>query len=335
MIYITKLDSSAKTARASHFNQLKSACTSKLAILFISKTSKYDYLFYLKVVTALVKRWHEPVYTRDVSIAVILNFLGRVVCLELHQIGFLRSNSSFSHLKRILLRLHFRFPRTLVVVLTNPAARVLRRYFSLSEDRVHVIPDAGRPIYSAISPYKASIERHIAYAGSFEKGKGGLETLHIAAHNSNFNFKTAGHLTHNAEKLLEKLENVDHVGYLGQNELQQFLQTSHILLAPASPRVYIGTNDITFYTSPLKLYQYLFYPVPIVISTSQVNKPLLGIPHVYPVNMTDTSNKMFPELFDYLFTKYAEISPNQIYADRNPYLYSWEKRLLDMSLVFQ
>jgi len=330
MIYITKLDCSAKTARANHFNQIKASCPPELRVLFISKRSKNDFIYHAKLIYYLLTHHGRPVYTRDLSLAILFALFRRATCLEIHQIGFIRSSFSRYRFKRLLLHQFLKSNRTSVVVLTTPAKRVIKRYFNLRDDKVRVIPDAGNFFCTDKSPYKPGIEKYIGYAGSFEKGKGGIETLRLASFNTDYKFKTAGQLTPDAQNIIKELENVEHQGYLAQKDLEQFLSSSHILIAPASSRVFIGNNDITYYTSPLKLYQYLFYPVPIVITSSQVNKPLIKVPHVYVVSANSLESKCWPKLFSELFEKYTKISPDKIYDDRSPFMYTWKDRLVDM-----
>lgn len=334
MIYITKLDCSAKTARANHFNQIKASCPPELKILFISKRSKNDLIYYAKIVYYLLTHQGQPIYTRDLSLAILFAFFRRVTCLEIHQIGFIRSQFPHYRFKRLLFHQFLKSKRTSLVVLTTPAKRVIKRFFNLKDNKVRVIPDAGNFFYTDRSPYTRGSEKYIGYTGSFEKGKGGIETLQIASFNKEYKFKTAGQLTSDAQKIIKQLKNVEHEGYLGQRDLEKFLSNSHILIAPASSRVFIGKNDITFYTSPLKIYQYLFYPVPIIITSSQVNKPLIKVPHVYVVSANSPESDCWPKLFSDLFEKYSKISPDKIYDDRRPFMYTWKDRLFDMASRF-
>ena len=130
------------------------------------------------------------------------------------------------------------------------------------------------------------------------------------------------------------MRNVNFFGYLNDLEIYNFYQASDILIAPIGERIFLDnkqSNEITFYTSPLKLYEYFCTDKPIITINRPSTRYFINMPGVWIINKekaycAKTWEKVISEVFEYL----KNTDKKSLLKSRKKYIYNWEKRIRNM-----
>lgn len=339
MLYITKTNIDQKTARAKHVSSLiRYSKYLNKNIVFFCKTNanKNKIFFYLKVILQIIMHPKRKVYTRDLDIAFLIFLLRRGGALEVHQYGFLRKhlNLNFLPIRRIIFSLIINSSNISIVVLTKNSSKFLRRLFkSRIKNNIFVIKDASensKKEFKKIRP-KHRKKINIGYSGSFLPGKGGIESIRIAKYVPQFNFLFAGPLNEKDALQIKKYKNCFYFGNLNEKSLNKFYEKCDILIAPLGKRVFLDEekkNEITFFTSPLKIFEYLANNKPIIITDCPALREFKDYEGVWIINKMDNSS------ISKWISTVNEISQNILFRNekllsklRDQKIYTWGDRL--------
>ena len=346
MLYISKININANTARAKHIRSLIQAndyINRPLKFVFFNyKKPNIGVLIFLKsIIKAIFKE--DIVYTRDIEFAIICSFLNIKVVLEIHQFGMIRKTTKNFILNRYGLFFLSKSKFVKFVTLTKDSARVLRNlYPSLLKNRIFIIPDAGGFIYKNYLYLKKDNCRknkkiNISYAGSLLPGKGGLETICLAKGLSQYQFNIAGNLSDDLIEEVSQVDNINFFGYLNDNEIIEFYSSSDILIAPIGARIFLDKklkNEITFYTSPLKIYEYLITNKPIIAIDRPCLRLFKNIPGIWLINKKEAFNlNTWKSTIKMAYLESQKSNYDYLLKARNNYLYNWEKRINDMVMI--
>lgn len=342
MLYFYRIKKDSNTARAKHIRSLIRAnknLNKPIDFIFYNFKDPFKNLFkfIFKILHNFFKK--EIIYTRDIDFVIIASLMGMKVIYEIHQLGNLRSSTRNFYINRFIFLNLSRNKNIKFVTLTEGCARVLRLlYPAIKKERIFIIPDAGG--FSNINLVQSNKVKNgnslikISYAGSFFPGKGGLETLSLARKLKNFEFNIAGNLDIKIIKKISKIENVKFFGYLNDADLIKFYNESDILIAPIGKRIFLDKklkNEITFYTSPLKLYEYISTNKPIITIDRPCTRIFKAIPGIWFVEKEkEYSSRAWLEIINeiYKFTESNRI--DNLYELRNESIYNWDKRIKDM-----
>ena len=342
MIYITRINLRKNTARAKHVRSLVIANKNLLNPL---KFIFFDYKFPFKNTNEFIKFFFEiifkkpTIYTRDIEYAFISAIFGTEVIFEIHQFGFLRKENNFRFIHGFVLKYLTSSRVVNFVTLTKSSRRVLGFiYPKLNKKRISVITDAAnKPERKSEMKLINNRQINISYAGSFSLGKGGLETIELAKQIKNYNFNLAGNLNELKVRSFKRFSNIIFHKYLNDSRLIEFYEQSDILIAPIGRRIFLDdklNNEITFYTSPLKLYEYLASNKPIVTVDRPCTRKLNHIPGVWIIEKQNYDNfKYWEKVFDKIIYCYKTGEMKKIMEKRDLYIYSWESRIKDMMNV--
>ena len=228
--------------------------------------NKYLFLIYLLCTNKLKKN----IYVRDFFCALILAFFRKKVIWESH-----------IHSNQLKYKIGYKIAFSLnlfykVVVITEGLKNKFEPYTQL--DRLVVLPDGCREQKRTRNHINKK-KLNIGYVGSFFKGKGVDTVLEIAKKVPEHSFLIAGGSKDdviNAKK--NSSNNVKFLGYLNQQELPLLYKDLDIALLPNKPFVYIFNNgqEIGDVTSPLKLFEYFSYGIPIISSNLDILKEILS-----------------------------------------------------------
>jgi len=339
MIYVSKVDIKKNTARAKHIRSLISASKSKhsyIKFIFYNYRKPFKNLNTLKILFFNSFSKKNKIYSRDIEFVIMAAILGLKAVYEIHHFGMLRNKTRFSLINRIFLYYLSKNKNVKFVTLTKSSGRVLKYiYPQIVDSRIKVIPDAG--VKQKIGNFKLRPEKSnkiiLTYAGSFLPGKGGLESVNLASKLIEYQFNLAGKLDRETYKSLSYAKNIKFFGYLNDLEINSFYENSDILIAPVGRRIFLDkslNNEITFYTSPLKLYEYSFTSKPIITIDRPCTRIFKNMPGVWFIDKKKANCiKTWREIIDNVYDKKNQI--NELIQERKDYLYSWDQRIIEMT----
>lgn len=227
---------------------------------------KYLYTIYLLISSKLSK----TIYTRDLFCALLLALGQKKVIWESHII----SEVWFYRVTYRIISYFDLFSE--VVLITHALKTKYSEYFR--SDILHVMPDACR--ISAYCRVHSFTERlRVGYVGSFHKGKGVDTVIQLARLCPEYDFVIVGGQALEVEVCRQNApSNVNFLGHLNQKDLSSVYLDVDVALLPNHPIVVIGGNgqQIGSFTSPLKLFEYFSYGIPLVGSDLPVLKEVLN-----------------------------------------------------------
>jgi glycosyltransferase involved in cell wall biosynthesis len=134
----------------------------------------------------------------------------------------------------------------------------------------------------------------IGYVGGFYPGRGIEMIIELSKQLPSLNFVLIGAnekmIDYYSRHINEGQNNLKILGYLSQPELEDHYADFDVVLAPYSNRisVYGGKGDISKWTSPLKIFEYMSFAKPIIVA---------NIPVLHEV-LTDCYNCIFANVED-------------------------------------
>ena len=210
-------------------------------------------------------------------------------------------------------------------------------YPKIDKGKINIIADAcSRDLAIKMSTSKSINNKNttLGYAGSFLPGKGGWETVLLGKMLHNYNFSIAGPVTIEQRRQIDCLDNVKYFGILNEEDLINYYINCDILIAPIGRRIFLDNtknNEITHYTSPLKIFEYIATCKPIVTFDVPSTKAFSKIPGLWIISKGNEQNISFWNklLNEIIFSEYYK-NTCKLYEERKEFLYSWNDRLIDM-----
>ena len=126
--------------------------------------------------------------------------------------------------------------------------------------------------------YKKKLRKikKITYTGSFYKGRGINRIIQLSREMPSFNFFLYGR---RGENFSDIPKNLKIYNFVHHNKIPKILVESDLLLMPYSKKIYLSSftadQDISKFTSPLKMFEYLASGTPIVSSNLKVLREIL------------------------------------------------------------
>ncbi len=343
MYYISKINIKRKTARAKHLRSLIQANKNlNLPIQFIFYDFKKPFRNLKSILFILISSFkgRVKVYTRDIELALFFSIFNIDSIYEVHQFGMIRRTTRFYLFHRLILLLLINSKFTKFVLLTKNSSRVIKTlYPNLNNKRIFTISDAGGFANQNLNVKTKNNEKRnrkliISYAGSFLPGKGGIETIKIAKTINKYQFNIAGFINQKLKNQIVSIDNLKYFNYLSDKEIINFYKKSDILIAPIGKRIFLDqelVNEITFYTSPLKIFEYLSTNKPIITIDRPSTRILKGIPGIWFI---EKEKAFCIETWENTINRIKESidnkNINKIIFQRNRFIYSWESRINDM-----
>lgn len=204
---------------------------------------------------------------------------GIQVALELHDLPL---SSSQTH-RRIIPKLLRSSRLEGVVTITEALAQDVANTYGSPAKPILVLPDAAdEPDHTApaapLVPNDSNLQ--IGYCGSLYPGKGCELIVQLAKICPNYHFHIVGGRPIEIEhwKIASKgAHNITFHGRVAPSAVSSYLKAFDILLAPFQNRIEsVGGNDISRWTSPLKLFEYMAHGKPIVCSDLEVIREVMN-----------------------------------------------------------
>ncbi len=346
MFYVSKVNIKKNTARAKHIRSLIEAnisLQSPLVFIFYNFKKPLSKPNQLKVLLNNCFFEKKPIYTRDIEFALLAALFKLKTIYEIHQFGMIRKSSKFSYINLLILNFLSKLGNVKFVCLTSNSVRTLKYlYPKISKQRLFIIPDAGGFINANYPPKKLirndkNLKIVLSYAGSFLPGKGGLETIFLAKYLKQFKFTLAGNLERKLLNQINLIENINYFGYLDDDQIFDFYNASDILIAPIGERIFLDKslkNEITFYTSPLKLYEYCFTNKPIITIDRPCTRVFRNMPGVWFVNKNKANCiNTWVEIINDVYKKEIKNKNSNLSNARKKYIYTWDRRINEMTKI--
>lgn len=207
----------------------------------------------------------DLIYTRLPRAALMGELLGWPSVIELHHPG-----------SDITMKAYLRVARKpIIVVITEALKTQIIADLGCNPDCVIVAPDGADPMPDGIQPILPPAERRrlrVGYLGHLYKGKG-MEMISLLAPRCPWaNFEIVGGRQGDVEKWKSSLgeePNVRFHGHIPHSRTAEYLSSFDVALLPNQDFVGVsaGNNlNISRWTSPLKLFEYMSAGLPIVAS---------------------------------------------------------------------
>lgn len=240
------------------------------------------YLFgFLAALFAVVNR-SNLIYTRDLTVPLILALLGRPVFFESH------SPADNSSLKRALInRIFKRKSLRKLVVITESLKNYYETRFPFLLGRIVVAPDGADPLPEGVEKKQLQVHAgrlQVGYTGHLYPGKG-MEVIAALAPMAEWaDFHVVGGTPADIQAWKERVQEADNIifhGFQPHSSIPGFLCAFDVLLLPNQRQVAIHGHggqrvqeDIAPWTSPLKAFEYMSTGKPILVSDMPVLKEI-------------------------------------------------------------
>jgi glycosyltransferase involved in cell wall biosynthesis len=132
---------------------------------------------------------------------------------------------------------------------------------------------------------------NIGYAGSLHPGKGGEMLVNLANNCADYTFHILGGEPEQITTLKKQCrhKNITFYGHVSHGNIQGYLKQCDVLLAPYARAITIKSGaDITRWTSPLKIFEYMAAQKPMIVSDLPVIQEILT--HQYNALLVEPDN---------------------------------------------
>lgn len=256
--------------------------------VFSSRDSRIRYLFstilsVIPIAQKILSLKPDLVFGRDLLGCTIGAILGKTTIFESH--SPLWGSSLESLLFKVLLRLSAF--RRMVVISEALRQAYLEQYTGLLALKLMVAHDAAEEVCTDVisNDLGGRLDAlKVGYVGHLYKGKGVEVIANIAPKLPNIDFHVIGGLEENISEWKSKIRvnNVFFHGFISQKKLPSYIKALDVCLLPNQLHVsaYGATpdqlNNISNYTSPLKMFEYMAHKKPIIASDLPVLKEVLN-----------------------------------------------------------
>jgi len=158
--------------------------------------------------------------------------------------------------------------KKLVVITEKLKAKYLEIFDFLDFDDIIIAHDAANlPNISQQPNYEQKDNLRVGYVGTLSTGKGAEIVYELAKANPQHEFHLVGRLLPDCKQMLESAtSNVYLYGHLPHKDLHHLYPTFDVALLPNQATMPVGNRDIGAWNSPMKLFEYMAYSLPIIAS---------------------------------------------------------------------
>lgn len=249
----------------------------------------------ITVVNILLKDRWSVIYGRHTISVFISSFFSRNCYYESHSMP---QSSYIKALEYILISL--KMIKGLVVISDALRRDYLKKFKNLPPDFILVAHD-GADIPKNISelPMKNmrlnSFDYTFGYVGHLYEGRGIDIIVELAKKNKNYMFIVVGGDDENVSRLKSETSDLDNIvfeGFVQNRNLYKYYQLFDIVLAPYKdePNQSKGNVNTTKWMSPMKIFEYMSFKIPIIVSDLPVIREVLNDESCYFVSDSSYSS---------------------------------------------
>ncbi len=217
------------------------------------------YLFSLFSILYAISIKTEIYITRNLFTLFILILLKKKIIIEIHHdlsnegriVKFLYNNLRLFNSKNIIK----------IIAITNSVKKYLVKDHKVDKKKITIIPSAS-DLKLRFKKFKKKKNYKIGYFGSLEKSKGSEFIIKLSKIDKENNYYIYGGDSKTVLNLKKKfsLKNLNIIEYVPYNRLSHYMGKMDIVLMPSNRnklKSIGGIGNISKYTSPLKLFDYL------------------------------------------------------------------------------
>ena len=234
--------------------------------------------YYFSLVSILkgIKLNSDIFITRNYFTCFLLTLIGKKTIMELHHglneesriVQFIFKTTKYLNSKNI----------KLIIAITNAVKEHYINMYNIEESKILVLPSGS----SIENKFKFNLNKKyfkIGYFGSIYKSRGSEMIINLAKIDSRNKYYIFGNFKNN-EMLLKKSDfekNIFCKNYIPYKEIPKYLEKMDVLIMPYVSSITVAGNvgNITSFTSPLKLFDYLCAGKIIICSNFKVLKEIL------------------------------------------------------------
>ena len=266
--------------------------TFKLVKLKVPKIKGKTFLYTLKIFLYLINNKSDLVYGRFILGCYLSTFIKRKTVFESHS-SIYKDNKLSQNIFNKLIRSSF-FKK--LVVISQKLKDIYIEEDIISE-KIFVAHDGADEVKNLEE--KISLKEYgklnIGYIGHLYEGKGMEVIEQIAPKLPDFRFHIVGGTLKDIEYWSEKMnfKNVFFYGFVRQDLVQKYINSMDICLLPNQNIIFThgdSKQNISEYTSPLKMFEYMASKKAIIASDLPVLKEVLTPKNAYLVGYNDYDN---------------------------------------------
>lgn len=175
-------------------------------------------------------------------------------------------------IKSFIFKSIIRFTKVKIIVISEALKNIIKSELKLENIPVRVFHDGA----NILDYNEHSTNRGVTYIGSIGKGRGIDLIYEIAIKLPDIDFNIIGNIDGLKICRFSDCRNLIFHGWLEQKDIQAIALSSAILIAPYQPDLKLdnGLNTLD-YMSPLKIFEYMSYEKPIIVSDLPVISEVL------------------------------------------------------------
>ena len=227
----------------------------------------------------ILNKKFDLVYGRFLYGCYVSMILGNEVILEAHDPIYERRNFELKIFEKIINNKHFKK----LVVISNVLKDIYLKKGYLNENKIQVAHDGADRVENFKNKMNLLGNKEnlkVGYLGSLYKGKG-IEVIVSIANKvkNNIEFHIIGGVEKDIEYWKNRIDskNVFFYGYVSHQKVGNYINSMDVCLLPNQKKIILsGVGDISSFTSPLKLFEYMSHKKTIIASDIKVLREVLN-----------------------------------------------------------
>lgn len=246
----------------------------KIKFVKLSRINLIDFFLYGFInFIFLLNSKNSQIYCKDIfTFFLFYLFKKKKLILELHH--------SFENSKSRYFLKYINFEKIKLVVISENLRQYFLNKYKIQKKNILTAHDGADINYNYILKNKVNKKKiSVGYIGSLNIGKGIRLILKIAQTMPSINFHIFGGSKEEINDLKKNnINNLFFHGHIYHNKIENFMHLFEVALLPNQDNIYVkkSKTNISKWTSPLKMFEYMAYKKIIIASNHYVLKEILS-----------------------------------------------------------